>query len=76
MWGFSSQPKKCANMTCTCVAPEKRKYCSDHCEKIGTRMEVICLCGHEDCNVTVLREANAGREFDARSQAGGPAARL
>ena len=62
-------------MSCTCLAPEKKKYCSDHCEKIGTRMEVICLCDHADCNVTGV-QASTGREFDARSQAGGPAARL
>jgi hypothetical protein len=76
MWGFSSNPKKCANLTCTCLAEEKKKYCSDHCEKIGNRMEVICLCGHADCGVTVMREASTGREFDARSQTGGPTARL
>jgi hypothetical protein len=46
--------KKCANATCTCLAPEKKKYCSDHCEAIGNRMEIICLCGHADCGVTVL----------------------
>lgn len=42
-------PKKCANATCTCPAPEKKKYCSDHCEGIGSKMEIMCLCGHADC---------------------------
>lgn len=60
MWGFSSHPKKCANMTCTCLAPKKKKYCSDHCEGIGNKLEIICLCGHADCAVTVQREASAG----------------
>jgi len=75
MWGFTSNPKKCANASCTCLPPEKKKYCSDHCEKIGNRMEVICLCGHADCCVTAT-QANTGREFDARTGAGGPTARL
>jgi hypothetical protein len=74
MWGFSSNPKKCANLACSCLPPEKKKYCSDHCEKIGNRMEVICLCGHADCGVTVL-QASGKPELEARSQAGGPAVR-
>jgi hypothetical protein len=42
-------PKKCANMACNCLAPEKKKYCSDHCEGIGSKMEILCLCGHAVC---------------------------
>jgi hypothetical protein len=66
--------KKCANMTCTCIAPEKKKYCSDHCEGIGKRMEIICLCGHADCGVTAVQSAQ--REFDSRAETGNPGARL
>jgi len=47
--------KKCANMTCTCLAPEKKKFCSDHCEGIGHKMEIICLCGHADCGITAIQ---------------------
>jgi hypothetical protein len=48
-----SHPKKCANMACTCLAPEKKKFCSDHCEGIGSKMEILCLCGHADCGATM-----------------------
>jgi len=44
-----TNPKKCANAACTCPAPEKGKYCSPHCEGIGNRIEIACLCRHADC---------------------------
>jgi hypothetical protein len=69
-----ANPKKCANMTCTCLAPEKKKYCSDHCEGIGKRMEIICLCGHADCGVTAIQSAQ--QTSDPRADAAGPASRL
>jgi hypothetical protein len=46
---MANTPKKCANAACTCPAPEKAKYCSAHCEGIGNRTEINCLCGHADC---------------------------
>jgi hypothetical protein len=46
---MASTPKKCANAACTCLAPEKKKYCSDHCEGIGNRTEISCLCKHPEC---------------------------
>jgi hypothetical protein len=58
--------KKCANMTCTCLAPEKKKYCSDHCEGIGNKMEIICLCGHADCGVTAIQSVQ--QESNPRSE--------
>ena len=67
-----ANPKKCGNATCTCLAPEKKKYCSDHCEGIGSKLEIICLCGHADCGVTVLQ--STGREFDSRTTPSGPSA--
>lgn len=45
-----SVPKKCANMACTCPAPANKKYCSDHCENIGNKMEIICQCSHPVCS--------------------------
>jgi hypothetical protein len=48
-----SKPKKCGNLACTCTVPDKTKYCSPHCEKIGTRAEIVCLCGHPDCGGNV-----------------------
>ena len=44
-----ASPKKCGNAACTCIPPNNAKYCSDHCAAIGTKMEIICLCGHADC---------------------------
>jgi hypothetical protein len=58
-------PKKCGNLTCTCLAPEKKKYCSDHCEGIGNKLEIMCLCGHADCGATVHQ--SSGQEAAARS---------
>ncbi len=46
---MATTPKKCANAACTCLAPEKKKYCSDHCEGIGNKMEIVCGCRHPDC---------------------------
>ncbi|MGD0547693.1 MAG: hypothetical protein ABR991_07665 [Terracidiphilus sp.] len=60
--------KKCANATCTCLAPEKKKYCSDHCEGIGNRMEIICLCGHADCGVTAIQSSG---KLDSPANVGG-----
>jgi len=42
-------PKKCANAACTCTVPDKKKYCSDHCEGIANKTEIMCLCKHPDC---------------------------
>jgi hypothetical protein len=48
-----ANPKKCGNLACTCVPPGNAKYCSPHCEQIGTRMEIVCLCAHQDCGGNV-----------------------
>jgi hypothetical protein len=48
-----SSPKKCGNLACTCVPPGNAKYCSPHCEGIGKKMEIVCLCGHPDCGGNV-----------------------
>jgi hypothetical protein len=64
-------PKKCANMACTCIAPEKKKFCSDHCEGIGSKMEILCLCGHADCGAATI-EPGAAHEFAARPDANTP----
>ena len=73
--GFTSNPKKCANMTCTCLAQEKKKYCSDHCEGIGTKLEILCLCGHTGCDVSV-QQMDDTPEYASRFEAGGLTARL
>ena len=48
-----ASPKKCGNAACTCVPENKAKYCSAHCEGVGDRMEVVCMCGHPDCGGNV-----------------------
>jgi hypothetical protein len=58
-------PRKCANMACTCLAPEKKKYCSDHCEGMGSKMEIMCLCGHADCGAAVIQPGTV-HEHDSR----------
>jgi hypothetical protein len=69
-----ANPKKCANAICTCLALNNKKYCSDHCEGIGSKMEIFCLCGHADCGVATL-PAGTKTELDTRAQSpGGPAA--
>ena len=41
--------KTCANAACSCIPPEKQKYCSAHCEGMGDKVEVLCGCGHDSC---------------------------
>jgi hypothetical protein len=42
--------KKCANPACSCIAPDKQKYCSAHCEGIADKTEIMCTCGHDGCS--------------------------
>ena len=44
-----SEVKTCGNPACSCVPTEKEKFCSPHCEALGTQTEVICKCGHPHC---------------------------
>jgi len=48
-------PKKCANAACTCIPPEKAKYCSAHCEGVAQKTEIMCTCGHPSCGSTGMR---------------------
>jgi hypothetical protein len=41
--------KKCANAACSCTAKDKSKYCSAHCEGVGEKIEIMCTCGHPNC---------------------------
>ena len=41
--------KTCANAACSCIPPEKQKYCSAHCEGMEDKVEVLCGCGHDSC---------------------------
>jgi len=44
-----TDPKKCANPTCSCIPAEKEKYCSPHCEALHGATEIVCKCGHHTC---------------------------
>ena len=46
-------PRKCANAACTCMVNGKDKYCSAHCEGMGQKVELMCVCGHAECGATV-----------------------
>jgi hypothetical protein len=64
-------------MACTCPAPEKKKYCSDHCEGMGSKMEIMCLCGHADCGAALTHTGTAHEHDSMPSEdvPRGPAAR-
>jgi hypothetical protein len=47
--------KKCGNPACSCVPPNKDKFCSAHCEGLKGSTEVMCACGHPDCKGEALR---------------------
>jgi hypothetical protein len=38
--------KKCGNAPCSCIPPEKERFCSPQCEAAKGSVEVICECGH------------------------------
>lgn len=56
--------KTCANPACSCIPPEKEKFCSAHCEGLGDKVEVLCGCGHDSCRgaaaQTVVRTSPVG----------------
>src|ERR1700677_2221452 len=47
--GIMTETKKCDNPACSCVPPDNEKYCSAHCEAMGSTIEVVCLCGDGHC---------------------------
>jgi hypothetical protein len=51
-----ANPRKCANVVCTCTPQGNEKYCSPHCEKIAGRLEVVCMCAHDDCGSNVKED--------------------
>jgi hypothetical protein len=52
--------KTCANAACSCIPPEKEKYCSAHCEGMEDKVEVLCGCGHGSCQVAHTRTVVTG----------------
>jgi hypothetical protein len=47
----SEQAKKCAHLSCVCIAPVGEKYCSPLCKDAGAEeAEIGCDCGHPGCS--------------------------
>lgn len=44
-----ADPQKCAHPACSCIPPDKEKYCSAHCEAMADKVEITCQCGHAHC---------------------------
>jgi hypothetical protein len=43
-------PKKCGHPSCACNAKAGSDYCSTYCEGEAKTSDIICNCGHENCN--------------------------
>jgi len=71
-----TEVKTCANAACSCIPPEKEKYCSPHCEGMDDKVEVLCGCGHGSCQGASARPivAETTLEFAEESPFGAPAA--
>jgi hypothetical protein len=52
-----TEVKTCANAACSCIPPEKEKYCSPHCEGMDDKVEVLCGCGHVSCTGVFASQA-------------------
>lgn len=46
---------KCAHPSCTCMAREDSRYCSQACEDAGSMTEIACQCGHPGCGGELTR---------------------
>ena len=41
--------KKCAHPACSCIAPDKQKYCSQICQDSKNVTALACHCDHPGC---------------------------
>ena len=49
---MASVEKKCAHPVCQCMVQPHGphgKYCSDHCQQAGDKIELRCDCQHPPC---------------------------
>jgi hypothetical protein len=51
---MSSQTDKCMHASCNCPATAGADYCSDQCMLNEDDPDTGCLCGHPECQTTVL----------------------
>lgn len=49
-----AETKKCGNPPCDCVPSDGEKYCSAYCEGAEERTDVVCHCGHVECEGDVV----------------------
>jgi hypothetical protein len=41
---------KCAHPSCACTAKPGSSYCSTYCEGEAKTADIVCSCGHTECN--------------------------
>jgi hypothetical protein len=44
-----AETKKCGNAPCDCAPSEGEKYCSAYCAGAEEGTDVVCHCGHTEC---------------------------
>jgi hypothetical protein len=54
-----AETKKCGNPPCDCVPNDGEKYCSAYCEGAGEGTDVVCHCGHAECEGDVSTAGSA-----------------
>jgi metallothionein len=47
--------KKCAHPACSCIAPDKQKYCSQICQDSKNVTALACHCDHSACRGEALK---------------------
>ena len=47
--------KKCAHLACSCIAPDKQKYCSQTCQDSKNVTALACHCAHPECGEEALK---------------------
>ena len=47
--------KKCAHPACSCIAPDKQKYCCQTCQDSKNVTALACHCAHPECGEEALK---------------------
>jgi hypothetical protein len=61
-----AETKKCANPPCDCKPTDGSRYCSAYCAGAEERADVVCHCGHAECEGDI---ASVGAENTASHNA-------
>jgi hypothetical protein len=51
---MADKPDKCAHPSCNCVAVKDSKYCSTFCEGNAKTPDIMCSCGHAQCETRAM----------------------